>query len=249
MAQVLPVEGQLRLQTDTCWIAGNSPLDPAGGGGNLILDAPRPNINISQMLNEWTILTSHHGAGSSPLFFEASSLNNCPLAAAALTARPGGAANDGQAGSYWPQAVANPGAGAVQPVTGGAIFLDVADATTLLLIAPAPMNITPGGLDQPLYSVTLQNKVLEIVNRTPPAGPPPAIAAFQALQLADLNALVMNSTATNMHQLIGEAFYYLKQVRDILGPNGWPKLAVEITGGKSRNYTRRKKRASAKRYK
>lgn len=246
MANLFPVEGQLRLQTDTCWIAGNSPIDPAGG--NFVLDAPRPNINISQMLNEWAILTSLHAPGSSPLLFEASSLNNCPIAAQALTNRAIGGGNDGQAASYWPQAVFNQAAGGVMPATGGNIFLDVNDANTQLLINPAPMTIAAGGLDQQLYSLTLQNKVLEIVNRTPPAAPA-ALAAFQAQQQADVVALMNDSSETNMHQLIGEAFYYLKQVRDILGPNGWPKLAVEITGGKSRNYTRRKKRASAKRYK
>jgi hypothetical protein len=243
MANMPPSEGQLRLKTDTCWIAGNTPVDP-GTGNFAILPQPRSNINISQMLNEWAIMTSHHVANNTPLLFEQSSVDACPNAVAAIQARA--LANDGINNSYWPQSVLNPAAGVVMPITGGTVFLDVATPFSQFL-KNQPFIIPPGALDFNLYSVTLQNKMIEIVNRVPP--PPPVPPAFQQQQAQDIIQLMVQSSLTDMHQLIGESFYFLKQVRDILGPTGWPKLAVEITGGKSRNYTRRKKRASAKRYK
>ena len=247
MANVMPPsEGQLRLRTDTSWIAGNIPIDPATGNV-VILPPTRDNINISQMLNEWAILTSHHIPNNTPLLFEQSSVDTCPNAVAALQAR--GGPNDGLVQSYWPQSVLNPGAGVVMPVTGGPVFLDVATPFSQFL-KNQPLVLPPGMLDFSLYSVTLQNKIIDIANRPPPVGAnAAALAAHQLQQTQDIIALMVGSSFTDMHQLIGEAFYFLKQVRDILGPTGWPKLAVEITGGKSRNYTRRKKRASAKRYK
>ena len=248
MANVMPpTQGQLRLQTDTCWIAGNMPTNAAG---NFVLVGPlRNNINISQILNEWAILTtSHHAIEESPLYFEPSSLDTCTDAAAALQARndPGPGNHDGINGSYWPQSVLNPAGGVVMPATGGFVYLDVTTPFSQFL-KNQPFVLPPGMLDFSLYSVKLQNKIIDIWNRPPNAGVSPA--AHRAQQVEDMFALMVANSLTDMHQLIGEAFYFLKQVRDILGPTGWPKLAGEITGGKSRNYTRRKKRASAKRYK
>lgn len=243
MANVMPpTQGQLRLQTDTSWIAGNMPTDPQQLP--VLLNSLRNNVNISQILNEWAILTSYHAPNASPLLFEQSSLDTCTDAAAALEVRGGN--NNGIDNSYWPQSVLNPVAGPVAPTTGGFVFLDTASAFSQFL-KNQPFVLPPGMLDFSLYSVKLQNKIIEIANQPlPPGG---NLVTHQAQQVEEIIELMIANSYTDMHQLIGEAFYFLKQVRDILGPTGWPKLAVEITGGKSRNYTRRKKRASAKRYK
>jgi hypothetical protein len=247
MANVMPpTQGQLRLRTDTSWIAGNMPMDDTGLP--VLLESLRDNINISQILNEWAILTSNHAPQASQLLFEQSSLDTCTNAVTALEARVGGGGgnNNGIDNSYWPQSVLNPVAGPVAPTTGGFVFLDTASAFSQFL-KNQPFVLPPGMLDFSLYSVKLQNKIIEIANRPVPGGT--TLVAHQAQQVEDMIELMIANSYTDMHQLIGEAFYFLKQVRDILGPTGWPKLAGEITGGKSRNYTRRKKRASAKRYK
>lgn len=240
----LEFEGQLRLQTNTCWISGNTPQDPVAGVVLLVQD-PRPRINISQMLNEWAILTSDHtGMAGNELLLDQSSLDACPVTAAALAA----AANNGINDTFWPAPIA--GGAAAQPNTNGSVFLNAANVPVQTL-KQVPYSLHAGMLDLQLYSPKLQNEYINIWNRVDPTvqpGQPPS-AAFQAQKTIDILQLLYDSSTTDMHQLIGEAFYFLKQVRDILGPTGWPKLAVEITGGKSRNYTRRKKRASAKRYK
>jgi hypothetical protein len=239
-------EGQLRLQTDTCWIAGNIPQNPAAGGAFMQVPDVRPRINISQMLNEWAVLTSHHDGQpqATDLMFEQSSLDACPNTTAALQL----AGNNGINQTFWPAPIG--GGAAVRPATNGSVFLDTANPPVIMLKTP-PYILQPGMLDLQLYSPSLQNDYINIVNRPDPAPIPSAAtaAAHQAQQAIDVIALLFESGRTDMHQLIGEAFYFLKQIRNILGPSGWPKLAVEITGGKSRNYTRRKKRASAKRYK
>jgi hypothetical protein len=177
--------------------------------------------------------------------FEQSSLDACPNTTAALQAAAG---TNGIDNTFWPAPVG--GGAAVQPATNGSIFLDTANPPVITL-KTAPYILQPGMLDLQLYSPTLQNEYITIINRPEPGVPlgQPTSAAHQAQQAIDILALLFDSGRTDMHQLIGEAFYFLKQIRNILGPSGWPKLAVEITGGKSRNYTRRKKRASAKRYK
>jgi len=238
-------EGQLRLQTDTCWIAGNIPQNPAAGGAFMQVPDVRPRINISQMLNEWAVLTSHHdgnGGNATDLMFEQSSLDACPNTTAALALAGHNGIND----TFWPAPIG--GGAAVRPATNGSVFLDTANPPVIMLKTP-PYILQPGMLDLQLYSPTLQNEYITIFNSTDsPPGQPPT-PAFQNQKTIDILALLFESGRTDMHQLIGEAFYFLKQIRNILGPSGWPKLAVEITGGKSRNYTRRKKRASAKRYK
>lgn len=243
MAQI-EFEGQLRLQTNTCWISGNTPQDPVAGV--LIVQDPRPRINISQMLNEWAILTSDHtGILGNELYFDQPSLDACPVTMAALQ---GAGGNNGIGMTYYPAPIA--GGPPAQPITNGSIFLNAANLPVQTL-KQGPYSLHAGMLDLQLYSPKLQNEYINIWNRVDPTVPPgqPPTAAFQAQKTIDILQLLYDSSTTDMHQLIGEAFYFLKQVRDILGPTGWPKLAVEITGGKSRNYTRRKKRASAKRYK
>lgn len=244
--QPLEFEGQLRLQTNTCWISGNTPQDPAAG--LLLVQDPRPRINISQMLNEWAILTSDHtgnAGGGNDLLFDQSSLDACPGTTNALQLAGG---NNGIGATYHPAPIA--GGVPVQPNTNGSVFLNAANAPVQTL-KQVPYSLHAGMLDLQLYSPKLQNEYINLYNAQDPNVPPgqPPSAAFQAQKTVDILQLLYDSSTTDMHQLIGEAFYFLRQVRDILGPTGWPKLAVEITGGKSRNYSRRKKRASAKRYK